>query len=136
MNPYLKRLKVRPMATLEQVDAELQAALAPYGISVGAYLSTIENPPRLPPGTVDSREYLRRISDLKARLDQSSSPELERQMWEFTLMTRPIDGVSFRMRITRLLRARCDLIRAENTVQATRMVAEREALEEFRRKSF
>ncbi len=122
--------------SVAEIDAELAAMLAPYGVSPSAYLQSLENPPRLPPGTIDSRAYLARLSDLKERIDQASTPELERQMWEFTLLTRPIDGVAFRMRMTRLLRARCEVVQAKHTAEAKRLMRARDEREQFRRKSF
>ena len=119
------------MRTLVDVDMDLTSVLSPYGLNIKTYLETLENPPRLPPGTVDCKEYLRRIADLKQRLDQAHDEELERQMWEFTLLTRPIDGAAFRLRMIRLIRERCELVSEANTVEAERL----SELEEVRRRS-
>ena len=130
-------LKVGPCPTLmslADVDAEIASVLAQYHLTFDAYVATgVESPPRLPPGTMDSRAYLERMAELQALSDEGQA-DVERQIWEFMFGVRPIDGRGFQDRMERLLRSRCELVERLHRAEAERLAAERDAIESHRLK--
>ena len=121
------------MSRLAVVDAEIASALAPYHLTLDAYFAMgVESPPRLPPGTMDSRAYLERMAELQA-LSEEGQADVERQIWEFMFGVRPIDGRGFQDQMDRLLRTRCELLERVHRSEAERLAAERDAIESHKK---
>lgn len=88
------------------VDSEIASTLAPYHMTLAAYLALGLGPPLpLPPGTMDTHKYLERMAELQA-LNEEGQADVERQIWELMFGVRPVDGEAFRGKMGRLLRAK------------------------------
>lgn len=137
------------MRTLGEIDAEIEALLLPYNLTLSTYLpahgSHLFSLTPLPPGCMEAADYLRQVdtyasnvaqaraelarieaqSDATERAVEEAVRSVDRysvKLYQFSQQWRPVRGAEFKRDMERLLRERIETVLSEHKATAERFL--------------